>query len=202
MRFVELFSETVWGLALTREKVDEYTKFIRHIKDTEYIYNYIYDHKQFLTNNPEFNGFTFQEIIISAQRECRSFERYLKYLFCNGKKDKKPNFEDKFVLLDRYPRTEESKMRRKMYGKRKEFDQPPSVIRLYALRLHSKIPDGIPGYIVIGGGIKLCESTRNMGELEYFIKLYEGVQSFLKQHNINNKEELIAHISNTHEKNS
>lgn len=202
MRFVELFSETVWGLALSREKVDEYTKFIRHIKDTEYIYKYVYGHKQFLTNNPEFNGFSIQEIIISAQRESIGFERYFNYLFWNGKKDTKPNFEDKFVFLDRNPRTEESKMRRKMYGKRKEFDQPPSMIRLYALRLPSKIPDGMPGYIVIGGGIKLCQSTRNMGELECVIKLYEGVQSFLKQHNINNKEELIAHISNTHEKNS
>lgn len=172
------------------------------IKDTEYIYKYVYGHKQFLTNNPEFNGFSIQEIIISAQRESIGFERYFNYLFWNGKKDTKPNFEDKFVFLDRNPRTEESKMRRKMYGKRKEFDQPPSMIRLYALRLPSKIPDGMPGYIVIGGGIKLCQSTRNMGELECVIKLYEGVQSFLKQHNINNKEELIAHISNTHEKNS
>ena len=194
MRFDELCAGIVWGLTLANERSNAYTKFIRKLKDTEYVYNYVMSHRNFLDNNPAFNGFSIAEIIISAQREAKNFDNYFIGLYNNCLCGKVPDFEKKFVLLDKHQRFTDSKMRRKMYGKRKESDQPPSVIRLYALKLPSKVPGGIPGYITIGGGIKLSQSTYDMKELQALMKILDSTQTYLEKHNIKTKEELIAHI--------
>ena len=123
-------------------------------------------------------------MVLSTRKEAISFLRNFKDYYWNSRNGKHPDLEDNFLPLEKYPSDHEAENRRKIYGK-----YPPSLLRLYALRIESK--GRPPGYIVTGGGIKLTGKMSDMKELSDENKKLISVQNWLKQKGINCTQELF-----------
>lgn len=187
MEIVELYADSIWGVKYEGNSKDIFSLKISQWRDMEYMYNYFDRHRHFIENYPFWSGFTFQEVVSSAQKEGRTIVKDLGKYYWNGINGGHPNLDDAFVVLERYPIDEEAENRKKMYGN--SGSQVPSVLRLYAIKIESEEGES-PGYVITGGAIKLTAKMRDMKELEQEYRNLRSVQEWLKQHGITTKESL------------
>lgn len=189
---VEILEGSVWSMRYTGEKDDIFTLLLDKWQDPEYIHNYIYDHKDQIEANPFWDNCSFQDVMSSAINEAKNLEGYFIQLYRNSEQGISPTLEEKFVLLDKKLRPDEVITRRKMYGKLRHT-YPPSLLRLYALRLESYEGDP-PIYIITGGGIKLIDDMQTP-ELEDEIKRLRKVRTWLERKGIKTKEQFFTYIN-------
>lgn len=158
----------------------------------EYIHNYIYNHKEQIETNPFWDNCSFQDVMTSAINEAKNLESYFIQLYYNSEQGVSPTLEEKFVLLDKELLPDEVITRRKLYGKLRHT-YPPSLLRLYALRLESDEGEP-PIFIITGGGIKLSDDMHTP-ELEDEIKRLRKVRTWLERNGIQTKEQFFTFIN-------
>ena len=190
---VEILEDAVWSMQYSEGEEDILTQLLGRWQDPEYIHTFIYEHKNLIEANPFWKNCSFQEVMLSAINEARNLEHYLIQLYRNSENGITPNLEEKFVLLDKEIQPGEVITRRKLYGKlRKTF--PPSVLRLYALRLDSE-GDAPPIFILTGGGIKLTEDMRQTPGLQKELDRLRSVRKWLQRNGIETKEQYYSFIN-------
>lgn len=187
MEIVEIYEGFIWSVKYEGEKDDIFSSLMKHWLDIEYLNKYFENHKHFIERNEFWDGYTIEELVLATRKEAISFLKNFKDYYWNSRNGKHPDLEDNFLPLEKYPSDNEAENRRKIYGK--YFSDPPSLLRLYALRIESK--GRPPGYIVTGGGIKLTGKMSDMKELSDEIKKLISVQNWLKQKGINCTQELF-----------
>ena len=192
MLLVEILEGSVWSVQYTGAKDDIFTLLLDKWQDPEYIHDYIYNHKNQIEANPFWDNCSFQDVMSSAINEARNLEGYFIQLYRNSELGISPTLEEKFEPLDKELLPNEVVSRRKLYGKlRKTY--PPSLLRLYALRLDSDEGEP-PIFIITGGGIKLIDDMRTP-ELEDEIKRLRKVRTWLERKGIKTKEQFFTFIN-------
>lgn len=192
MLLVEIMEGSVWSVRYTGDKDDIFALLLDRWQDPEYIHDYIYQHKNDIETNPFWKNCSFQNVMLSAINEARNLEGYFCQLYYNSEKGLPPTLEEKFVPLDKELFPDETISRRKLYGKLKR-SYPPSVLRLYALRVDSVDGDP-PIFIITGGGIKLTEDMRTL-ELEDELQRLREVRTWLERKGIQTKEQFFTFIN-------
>ena len=201
MKIVETYNELIWSASYEGENDDEFTKLFKKWTDLEYLTSFITQNQRYLINNLHFAGYTVKDVIMNANREARSFRSLFVEYYNNQLTNKHPNLDDRFVFLNKTIDGKDD-LKRKMYGHPKDDAQMTSVLRLYAVKVPSKEKTKPPAYIITGGGIKLSDAMPDMKELKKEYPKIELVQSWLKQHRITNKEQLIEYQNNANKKNN
>lgn len=190
---VEVLEDAVWSMQFSEGEDDILTQLLNRWQDPEFIHAFIYENKNLIETNSFWKNCSFQEVMLSAINEAKNLEHYLIQLYRNSENGVSPNLEEKFFLLDKEILPGEAITRRKMYGKlRKSF--PPSVLRLYALRLDSE-GDTPPIFIITGGGIKLTEDMRQTPGLKKELDRLRSVRTWLQQNGIETKEQFYTFIN-------
>lgn len=192
MLLVEILEGAVWSVQYTGAKDDIFTLLLDKWQDPEYIHNYIYNHKDQIETNPFWDNCSFQDVMSSAINEAKNLEGYFVQLYRNSEQGISPTLEEKFEPLDKELLPNEVVTRRKLYGKLRNT-YPPSLLRLYALRLESDEGEP-PIFIITGGGIKLINDMRTP-ELEDEIKRLRKVRTWLERKGIKTKEQFFTFIN-------
>lgn len=191
MRLVEIMEGSVWSVQYSGDKDDIFALLLDRWHDPEYIQDFIYKHKNLIETNPFWKNCSYQKVILSAINEAKNLEDYFLQLYYNSENGISPTLEEKFILLDKEIRPDECITRRKFYGKlRKGF--PPSLLRLYALRVDSDEGEP-PIFIITGGAIKLTDDMRTP-ELKDEIKRLQQVRTWLERNGIKTKEKFFTFI--------
>jgi len=194
MLLVEILEDAVWSVKYPEDKEDILALLLERWQDPEYIHAFIYKNKDLIETNPYWKNCSCQKVMLSAINEAQNLESYLIQLYRNSEDRVTPNLEEKFVLLDKEIHLGEVITRRKMYGKlRKTF--PPSVLRLYALRLDSEGKEP-PIFIITGGGIKLTETMYQMPGLKKELDRLRRVRTWLQREGIETREQFYSFIIN------
>jgi len=192
MQLVEVLEDAVWSIKYSEDEEDILAQLLDRWQDAEYIHGFMYDHENLIETNPYWENCSFQEVMLSTINEAKNLESYLIQLYRNSEKGITPNLEEKFVQLDKEILPGEVITRRKMYGKlRKTY--PPSVLRLYALKLDSEGNEP-PIFIITGGGIKLTEEMRQMPDLNKELDRLRSVRTWLQEKEIETKEQFYSFI--------
>ena len=195
VRVVETYKDLIWSAFYEGEKEDVFTQLFKRWTDLEFLTTFIIQNQRYLNNNLYFAGYSVKEVILNAYREARSFRHLFEEYYHNQLNGKHPNLDDRFVLLNKTLDGKDD-LKRKMYGHPKDDRQMTSVLRLYAVRVPSKEKNEPLAYIITGGGIKLSNAMPDMKELKKEYPKIELVQSWLNQHKITNKEQLIEYKNN------
>ncbi len=194
MRAVEILEETVWSIWYDGEEDDIFSLLLNRWQDAEYIHSFFHTHRSYIDNFTFWQNCSFQQVMMSAYNEARNLESYFIQLYRNGEIGITPDLVDKFVLLDKKEGIDESMSRRKMYGKLRRT-YPPSVLRLYALRLDSEKGEP-PIFIITGGGIKLTERMNQMPELKIELDRMQQVKTWLESNGVFTKEHFYTFNNN------
>ena len=192
MRLIEIMEGSVWSVQYPGDKDDIFALLLDRWQDPEYIQDYIYKRTHLIEANPFWKNCSYQKVMLSAINEAKNLESYFVQLYYNSESGTPPTLEEKFILLDKELRPDECITRRKMYGKlRKTY--PPSLLRLYALRVDSDEGEP-PIFIITGGGIKLTEDMRTP-ELKDEIHRLQQVRTWLEKKGIKTKEDFFTFIN-------
>ena len=197
MELKEIYRDRVYSIQYAGDTVDVFHKLINDWQDPEYIHEYIYSHIQFIEDNEHFEGFTMVQIELSIRREGREFERRFRWIKGNDETGRYPTLEDVFKTFDKdvAEYDAEALQRRKMYGKKKDDDNLPSVLRLYALRIEPTDENSLPAYVITGGAIKLSDNIQQMKELQAAKRALYSAQDWLKQKGITSTSTLTLGLN-------
>lgn len=192
MRLVEIYSDYIWSACYEGEKVDAFNRLFRQWLDAEFLHNFYASHKRFLDGNIFFSGYTEKDVELNTFKEALNLRKDFKKFFKNAQKGIHPDFDDRFLVLNR--NAQEDDLKREMYGHPKDDRQMTSVLRLYAIKLPSA-QNKPPAYIITGGGIKLVDNNYQMKELKREMPLIDTVQNWLNRNKIETKEQLIDYLN-------
>lgn len=185
MEVVEIYPKALWSVKYAGDDDDIFSIRMLQWGDVEFLDKFFNDHKQFISNNPFWQQFSIQDVIVSVRKERTGLLGRLRSLCENLLQGKHPNISDEFVVLSKYS---DDSQQRKMYGKRN--GNPPSMLRLYAIRLQSDKETDTPIYVITGGGIKLTQRMGQMKELQSELNKMLSVQKWLEVNGIKSKQDL------------
>jgi|GEM_PF-1315212 len=188
MDIVEIYLDAVWSIKYEGDDQNIFSLRMSQWNDVEYLYQYFERHRKQIESNPFWSGYTMSDMILATRKERNTLIRNFSKYFWNGKNGEHPDFEDKFIMLEKYPADNWAEVRRKMYGK----GESPSILRLYAIKVDAE-DGGKPAYIITGGGIKLTRRMAEARELQREYTKMISVQNWLNSIGINTKEELYKY---------
>lgn len=192
MEIVELYANSIWSVKYEGDPKDIFYIKINQWRDIEYLDEFFNANKNRIENLEFWRDVPIQDMILAVRQESINILKEFKKLYWNGVSGLKPDFDDRFVILERNAITDDAINRRKMYGDSKGL-LDTSLLRLYAIKIPPDNEDESAAYIITGGGIKLTSNMEQMRELAQEYRKMLGVQEWLKQNGIKVKTDLYTY---------
>lgn len=183
MDIIEIFKPHVYSIRFDENGVNEYDRIINQWHDLDYLSKFFSDNKNYLKDEiwttSGLNSNDIEKFVERVIDEANALEEHLEYLVGNIRNDDKPDLDDYFHYLDgKYCYVSEMTPV-KGYGTRN-----PSLIRLYALKVEPNC------YLIVDGGIKLCDTIQNSPELkDHVLQKIDKVITSLKKEGIIDKDD-------------
>ena len=189
-----IIGDIIFSAKYARTKKDFFTEVFLEWNDPEYIHDYVNKNKRFIENNIFFHGYTLKDIETAITDEVTVFRESFNKFIENSRNHEYPGLEDRFYVLSKDKKPPDA--RRKMYGHEENSNMMVSVLRLYAIKLPSKVADEIPCFLIIGGAIKFADNMEQMKQTRLILSRFDSVQNWLTLNKITTKEDIVQYITN------
>jgi len=103
MDIVEIYLDAIWSIKYEGDDQNIFSLRMSQWDDVEYLYQYFERHRKKIESNPFWSGYTMSDMILATRKERNALIRNFSKYFWNGKNGEHPDFEDKFIMLEKYP---------------------------------------------------------------------------------------------------
>lgn len=180
MKLIPIFAGHIWSVIYDDSINDAYNDEFDKWFDTEYIFNFLSDHKEEIDNSP-WRFFSIEDLTQMIVDEADMFEARLKDMHDNQFN----RFDDEFENLSKNE-TKIYLIESKAYGK--PLSMKPSLLRLYAIRTNKN------QYVITGGGIKFVHDMEESVELRKELDKLRIVRDWLLSEGIHISDDVESLI--------